>query len=187
MKNKYIKSVALLLFAILLSLLVSCGTIKSNSATETLSNVSTESILEIGEYPNSTGWVNDFAGIFKQEDIDKMNELLTDLEKKTTAEVTVATVTSLNGKSIETYASELFNSWGIGKKDLNNGLLFLIALNEKKFRIETGDGLQKIITDAIAKQILDEIALPSFKKGDYSQGSYEVIKKLSEEILATNK
>ena len=159
-------------------------TTAAETTAETMSSTSLESDKEGGEYPSPAGWVNDFTGIFKQEDIDKMNELITDLEKKTTAEIYVATVNSLNGKSIEMYANELFNTWGIGKKDIGKGVLFLVALNERKFRIEVGYDLENVITNVVASRILDEIATPSFKKGEYGQGSYEVVKKLSEYILA---
>ena len=159
-------------------------TAAAETTTETMSSTSLESDKEGGEYPSPVGWVNDFAGIFKQEDIDKMNEFLTDFEKKTTVEIYVATVNSLNGKSIEMYANELFNTWGIGKKDIGKGVLFLVALNERKFYIKYGYGLESVITNVVASRILDEIATPSFKKGEYGQGSYEVVKKLSEYILA---
>ena len=81
------------------------------------------------------------------------------------------------------YANELYNTWGISRK----GVLFLVALGEKKFRIEVGYDMENIITDVIAKHILDEIATPRFSKGEFGLGAYEVVKKLSEEILAANK
>jgi uncharacterized membrane protein YgcG len=197
MINKFIKPFVPIMASLCFLLLISCTvfskaesaaeTAEPNTAAETMSSPSTESIRENGEYPNPVGWVNDFAEIFKQEDIDKMNELLTDLEKETTAEVAVVTVSSLNGKSIETYANELFNTWGIGKKDVNNGVLFLVAPNESQCRIEVGYGMENVITDVIASHIIDEVAIPSFKEGEYSLGSYEVVKELSEEILAAYK
>ena len=142
-----------------------------------------ENVKECGEYPSPVGWVNDFAGIFKQEDIDKMNEFLTDFEKKTTVEIAVVTISSLNGKSIKMYANGLFNAWGIGKKDINNGILFLVVPNDKQLRIEIGHGLENVITNVVASRIIDEIAMPIFKKGEYGQCSYEVVRKLSEDIL----
>jgi len=197
MRNKFIKLLVVIMAFLCFLLLVSCSvsskvksvieTAKANTTAETMSSASLESIKEGGEYPSPVGWVNDFAGIFKQEDIDKMTELITDLEKKTTAEIAVATVSSLNGKSIEMYANGLFNTWGIGKKNINNGVLFLVAPNEMKCRIEVGYGLENVITDVIASHIIDEEAIPRFKNKEYSLGSYEVVKKLSEEILATNK
>ena len=159
-------------------------TTQAETTTETMSSTSLEGDKEGGEYPSPVGWVNDFAGIFKQEDIDKMNEFLTDFEKKTTVEIAVVTISSLNGKSIKIYANGLFNAWGIGKKDINNGILFLVVPNDKQLRIEVGHGLENVITNVVASRIIDEIATPRFKKGEYGQGSYEVVKKLSEDILA---
>jgi hypothetical protein len=159
-------------------------TTQAETTTETMSSTSLESDKEGGEYPSPVGWVNDFASIFKQEDIDKMNEFLTDFEKKTTVEIAVVTISSLNGKSIKMYASGLFNAWGIGKKDINNGILFLVVPNDKQLCIHVGYGLENVITNVVASRIIDEIATPRFKKGEYGQGSYEVVKKLSEDILA---
>ena len=159
-------------------------TTAAETTTETMSSTSLESDKEGGEYPSQVGWVNDFAGIFKQEDIDKMNEFLTDFEKKTTVEIAVVTISSLNGKSIKMYANGLFNAWGIGKKDIKNGILFLVVPNDKQFHIQVGYGLENVITNVVASRIIDEIAMPIFKKGEYGQGSYEVVKKLSEYILA---
>jgi uncharacterized protein len=192
--NKFIKSLTPILIVLFFFTLISCSvssnvksiinTAKANATAETLSSASLESIIEGGDYPSPKGWVNDFAGILKNEDIDKMNELLTDLEKKTTAEVAVATVVSLDGKSIEMYANDLFSAWGIGKKDVNNGALFLVALNERQCRIEVGYGLESVLTDVIARDIINEIAIPRFKNNEYSLGSYEAVKKISEYILS---
>ena len=77
-------------------------------------------------------------------------------------------------------------AWGIGKKDIDNGILFLIALKEKKYRIEVGYGLENIITDVIARDILDEIGLPRFKDGKYGLDSYECVQKISEYIISAN-
>jgi len=197
MKNKFIMSLVFITVFVSLLSLASCNaaskvisvveTAKANSTAETLSATTTETVLEIGDDTSSDTWVKDDAGIFKQEDIDSMNSLLTDLEKKTTAEVAIVSVKSLDGKSIEMYANELFNSWGIGKKDVNNGVLFLIAQTEMKCRIEVGYGMEKVITDVVASHIIDEIAIPRFRNNEYSLGAYEVTKKLSDVILETYK
>jgi uncharacterized membrane protein YgcG len=197
MKNKFIKLLVLIMVLVCFFSLVSCSaaskvisvveTAKANATAETLSSESSETVLEIGDDTSPDTWVKDDAGIFKQEDIDAINSLLTELEKKTTVEVAIVSVKSLDGKSIEIYANELFSSWGIGKKDVNNGVLFLVAPNEMKCRIEVGYGMEKVITDVIASHIIDEVAIPRFKNNEYSLGAYEVAKKLSEEILAANK
>lgn len=115
--------------------------------------------------------VRDNANILEQGYEDSIRSLVIDIEKRTTAEAVVVTVSSLEGKTIEKYAFDLFNSWGIGKKDKNNGVLFLVAPNERWCRVEVGIGLEGTITDNIAKKIIDESAIPYFKEQKYGQGS----------------
>jgi uncharacterized protein len=190
--NKFIKPLAMVLAIFCFFSLTSCSayskvksvveTDKENATAETMSSASLESIKEGGEYPSPIGWVSDFAGVFKQEEIDNMNKLITDLEKKTTAELAVVTIKSLNGKTIETYANELFNTWGIGKKEKNNGILLLISIDDRKLRIEVGYGLENVVTDVIASKIINEVIVPYFKQSNYGQGAYEGVKAIAEKI-----
>jgi uncharacterized protein len=83
------------------------------------------------------------------------------------------------------YSVGLFEAWGIGKKDINNGILFLVAISDRQCRIEVGYGLENVITDVVAKHIIDEIAIPNFKNNEYGLGSYECVKKIAEYILAS--
>jgi len=189
MRNNCIKSVVILVILLFFLSLVSCSavskaksvieTAKANATAETMSESATISVIDT--IPNS--YVNDDAGIFTKEDIEKINQLIADLEKQTKAEIGVATIKSLGSKTIEMFANELYNTWGIS----NYGVLFLVALAERKFRIEVGYDMENVITDVVAKHILDEIATPRFSKGEFGLGAYEVVKKLSEEILAAKK
>ena len=158
---------------------------------EVIAHVSEDEITEeepLSEeaYPEPVGYVNDFADIIEQEYEDKINTLAIDLEEKTTAEIVVVTIDSLEGKTIEEYAFGLFNFWGIGKKDINNGILFLVSLKELSFRIEVGLGLESVITNDIAKNILDEIVMPRFQEGEYGLGSYECAKEIADYIISDN-
>jgi uncharacterized protein len=122
------------------------------------------------DFPKPVGFVNDFAYLLQESTISRLESQLVALEKDTTAEVAVVTVDNLEGSSIEQYAADLFAAWQIGKKDKNNGVLFLIAYTEHKARIEVGYGLEPVITDGRAGRILDNEVIPYFKNDDYDQG-----------------
>jgi len=85
----------------------------------------------------------------------------------------VLTINSLEGKSIERFSLETSNKWGLGKKNLNNGLLFLIAVQDRKFRIELGFGLERFLSNSLLKNIFKIYTVPYFKKGDYSKGVHK--------------
>jgi len=116
------------------------------------------------------GWVSDFAGILSEDTKAQISGLIDDVKRSTGAEIAVVTVTSLEGMSVEEYAVRLFEEWGIGEEEKDNGVLFLIAPNERTVWIEVGYGLEPIITDGRAGGILDEAVVPFFKAGDYNQG-----------------
>ncbi|MGA2368062.1 MAG: YgcG family protein [Dehalococcoidia bacterium] len=121
-------------------------------------------------FPEYQGFVNDYAGLLSPAVKAKLEAQLTQLEKDTTAEVAVITIKSLEGDSIEDYASRLFEKWGIGKKGVDNGVLFLVALDDHMMRIEVGYGLEPIITDGRAGRIRDNDVIPRFKNNDYEGG-----------------
>jgi uncharacterized protein len=116
------------------------------------------------------GWVSDFAGILSEDTTSQIRELIEEVKRSTGAEIAVVTVSSLEGMTVEEYAVKLFEKWGIGTKEEDNGVLFLIAPNERKTRIEVGYGLEPVITDGRAGDIIRETILPFFRAGDYNQG-----------------
>ena len=116
------------------------------------------------------GAVNDFAGIIPADIKKSMESLSREILKKTGTTVVVATVKSVDGAEPDTYARELFNAWGIGKKGEDKGVLIFVALQERKIRIETGHGMSKILPDGLVGNILDQDVVPYCKSGDYGQG-----------------
>ena len=122
------------------------------------------------EYPALSGRVVDDAGMLDAATRESLRAKLAAFEAKTTHQLVVATVKSLNGNSIEEYANRLFRRWQLGQRGTNNGVLLLHAPNERKIRIEVGYGLEGILTDAITKYIIQNAIAPRFKANDFSGG-----------------
>lgn len=121
------------------------------------------------------GFVNDFAGILRPETVSTLNQKLEQFSKDTGNEVVVVTISKLEDETIETYAEKLFQEWGIGKKQEDNGLLLLISLEDREMRIEVGYGLEPTVTDIDSGRIIREILAPAFKAGDYDGGINKAI------------
>jgi uncharacterized protein len=121
-------------------------------------------------FPQQTGRVTDDAGILDSSTRAALVQTLAALEAKNTSQLFVATVKSLQGDSIEDYANRLFRQWGIGQKGKNNGVLLLVAPNERKVRIEVGYGLEGTLTDAQTKVIIENAIIPRFRAGDFPGG-----------------
>lgn len=114
--------------------------------------------------------VQDRAEILRPEAIEELSRLTHEVEQQTSAEVMVMTVPSLYEVDIDAFATNMFNQIGIGRKETNNGLLFLIAPNDRRTRIEVGYGLEPLFTDALAGDILDTWVIPRFKQNDIEGG-----------------
>jgi uncharacterized protein len=121
-------------------------------------------------FPALTGRVVDQANIIPTESRQAIEAKLADLETKSDIQLVVATVTSLDGQEIEPYANELFRVWKLGEKTKNNGVLLLIAPNERRVRIEVGYGLEGTLTDALSQVIIANAITPHFKTSDYAGG-----------------
>lgn len=121
-------------------------------------------------YPSPQGYVNDFAGILDPSAKQKIHAIASEVEAKTSAQIAVVVVQSLEGESLEYYANELFTKWKIGQKGKDNGVLILLAHKERKIRIEIGYGLEGILPDGRTGQIIRESMIPFFKRNDYSGG-----------------
>jgi uncharacterized protein len=112
-----------------------------------------------------THLVTDDANLLTPADLDRLEVKLRKYEQGTSIEIAVVTVPSMNGDSIEEYAVNLFAAWGIGKKGKDNGVLLLLAPNEKKMRIEVGYGLEPYLTDGAAGDIIREKITPIYRSG----------------------
>ena len=127
------------------------------------------------DLPQATGWVNDFASVISPEYKQKLDSLISELEAKTSAEIAVVTVNSISPLSEIEYARKLFDKWRPGKKGKDNGVLVLLAIKERRWRIETGYGLEGILPDGLCGEIGRNYMVPYFKNGDYGRGLYNGI------------
>jgi uncharacterized protein len=120
--------------------------------------------------PQPNGRINDFAGVLDEPTRAELAALSAAVDAETTAEIAVATVTSLSGMSVEDYAVKLFAAWGIGKRDKDNGVLVLVAPMARETRIEVGYGLEPILPDGLAGMIVRDQFLPHFREDNYQEG-----------------
>lgn len=100
----------------------------------------------------------------------RLKNQLADLEQRKGAQVAVLLVPSTGGASIEDYANQLFRAWKLGRKDVNDGILLVVAKDDRKVRIEVGYGLEGSVTDLLAHRIIEEHITPAFRQGDYAGG-----------------
>jgi len=122
------------------------------------------------DFPPLTGRVVDQANVISADVRSDLEAESKGLEEKSGTQLVVATVKSLQGSDIESYANELFRSWKLGQAQKNNGVLLLVAPNEHKVRIEVGYGLEGTLTDALSSVIISSAIIPRFKAGDFSGG-----------------
>jgi uncharacterized protein len=142
-------------------------------ATVYLAAVLLLSLSELGSafsFPPLTGRVIDQAGIMNAQSRSELEAKLQNLENKSGIQLVVATVKSLEGSDIETYANQLFRNWKLGEAKKNNGVLLLMAPKEHKVRIEVGYGLEGTLTDALSSVIISSAIVPRFKANDFSGG-----------------
>ncbi|MDP2531264.1 TPM domain-containing protein [Photobacterium damselae subsp. piscicida] len=121
-------------------------------------------------FPALTGRVVDDAHILTQPQRLALNTLLAEEEKSSSNQVVIVTVPSTGGIPIADYGYQLGRKWGIGQKEHNNGVLLIIAYNDKKMRIEVGYGLEGALPDATAYSIINHEIKPQFKAGRFYQG-----------------
>ena len=122
------------------------------------------------DFPALTGRVVDEANILDAAAKIDLDTKLEELETKTTTQFVIVTLKSLRGRTIEDYGYQLGRHWGIGQKGTNNGVLLIVAPNERKVRIEVGYGLEGTLTDAITSVIIQSKILPRFRVNDYQGG-----------------
>lgn len=117
--------------------------------------------------------INDEAHIFSQNERDELLNLVQNFEQNSTTQIAIVTLNSLKSRSIEELSLEIARGYKLGQKEDNNGVLLVVAPNEKKVRIEVGYGLEGVLTDAVASEIINSVMIPRFKNGKMSEGVKE--------------
>lgn len=125
------------------------------------------------DIPYLTGRVNDNAHVLTGNQLDSLSEMLLRHENLTTNQVVVLTIASLEGNNIEDYAYRVFNEWGLGQKGQDNGVLIVVAPNDRRMRIEVGYGLEAVLTDLTTSHIIQNVMAPRFREGDFNSGIME--------------
>ena len=120
--------------------------------------------------PDPPRLVNDLAGLMQPQETQALEQKLVAYNDSTSSQIAVVTVPSLDGNDIADYAQKLYETWGIGQKGKNNGILVLVAKQERAARIQTGYGLEGAVPDALAKRIISNTLVPAFKENNYYAG-----------------
>ena len=135
--------------------------------------------------------VNDFAQILPNNEEEILEQRLIEYDTATSTQISIITVSSLEGQDISAVAYDIGEQWGIGRKDKNNGILILIAPNERKVFIATGYGIESILSDALCRRIIEQNLKPFFKENQYIKGinnGVDIIQQhLSGEFASTKK
>jgi uncharacterized protein len=122
------------------------------------------------EVPPLTARVNDTAHILKSGTVRMLEQTLQSLEQKESTQIVVLTIPSLEGESLEEYCLKVAETWKIGQKGTDNGAILLVAVKDRKIRIENGYGLEGKLTDLVSGRIIREVMAPAFRQGNYDQG-----------------
>ncbi len=134
-------------------------------------------------YPDLAGRVTDEAGLLSPADKADIENNLASLEATSTDQLSVVTVKSLQGYPIEDYGIGLARKWGIGQQGKDNGVLLIIAPNDRKVRIEVGRRLEPFMTDTMSALIIENAILPKFRRGDFAGGIKDGIRDIKSVLL----
>src|SRR6266536_881707 len=131
--------------------------------------------------------INDFAGVLPAAERERLEEKLRSWERESSNQIVVAIFRSLDGESLEDYSIRLAQAWRIGQKGLDNGVIFLVFVDDRKMRLEVGYGLESKLTDALSSQILRQVVAPRFREGKIGDGIAAGLEAIEQVIAGTYK
>jgi len=124
--------------------------------------------------PKSLGYVNDFEGLFNEEEVKMYTDIITAYEAKTGNEIGIVSTDNYNPyPTIAEYGKELINFWGVGKKDKNNGLLIIVSKKRQEVRIAMGLGTEKVFSSEESQEVVDNVMIPHLSNGDFAEAVYD--------------
>ena len=138
--------------------------------------------LAAPKFPPLTGRVVDNAELLSPAAEARLTQDLATLEQQTGHQLVVATLPDLQGYEIEDYGYQLLRTWGIGRKDQDDGVILIVAPNQRKVRIEVGYGLEPVLTDALSRLIIERQILPAFRDGDFEKGVVDGTEAIARQI-----
>jgi uncharacterized protein len=122
------------------------------------------------DVPPLRGRVNDYAKVIAADQSRKLEDQLAQFERDTGHQVAILTIPSLEGDSLEDFSIRVAENWKIGKKGFDNGVILIVVPNDRRLRLEVGYGLEGVLPDAVANQIISQYIVPRFRTGDYAGG-----------------
>ncbi len=158
------------LLTLLLILCASLGAYAKTYAPEDVPNVHLDDRTRFTSNPD---------GILSQQAVTATDSIMQDIRRTTSAEAVVVVVDDFDSSDIDTFATELFTRWGLGKKDMDNGLLIVVAKDARKAAIRPGYGLEGVLPDVVCARLLRDVMFPRFKEGDYDSGVLETSRKIA--------
>jgi uncharacterized protein len=130
--------------------------------------------------PNPPKLVNDLAHLMDAQQIQELESMLVEYDKSASTQITIVTISDLDGYPIDDYAMAIGREWGVGRKGKDNGLVILVSKVERKINISTGYGMEGVMPDMICRRIIENEMKPNFRQGNYFGGftaAFEAIKK----------
>jgi uncharacterized protein len=127
-------------------------------------------LLSAQTVPRPTGYVSDYANVLSARSRTALAARLEAVDRQTSIQIAVVTVKSLDGQTVERYATRVFNAWGVGQAGTNTGVLVLVAPRDRQMRIEVGKGLDEVLTDAVSADVVDGYFLPAFRQQRIQEG-----------------
>lgn len=180
-RTRYVSILKLLLLIMVIS--ASCHTNQKNPLTQNIDGVQNASLDSL---PEPYGHINDYENLFTYAEETTLDSLVTDFEKKTTIQIAVVTIdTTMTARAdFDAFTLRLAQSWEIGQKEKNNGVLIGISKGYRKIRVNNGHGIEKMLTSEETKQVVDNVFIPSFRMGEYFAGTKKGLQALMS-ILAS--